>query len=51
MIEKGNASVMITAVEPVSEQLYLYEPNEMDEPVVQHLEETLNSVTSGPLLH
>lgn len=49
MIEEGNASVMITAVEPGSEKVFLHEPNQMDDPVVERFGEALNTVILWPV--
>ena len=49
LIEDGMASVMITAVEPGSEQLYLYEPNQNDDPVVDRLGAAKDTITKWPL--
>lgn len=49
LIEEGMASVMITAVEPGSEEIGLYEPNETDDPVVDRLGGALNSITKWPV--
>jgi hypothetical protein len=49
LIEEGMASVMITAIEPGSEALYLYEPNMNDDPVVDLLGQAVNTITKWPI--
>jgi len=49
MIEEGNASVLISSVVPGSETLYLFEPNNNDDPPMQRLGDALNSITKWPV--
>lgn len=49
MIEEDNASVMISSVVPGSETLYLFEPNNDNDPPMQRLGDALNSITKWPV--
>jgi hypothetical protein len=49
LIKDGMASVMITAVEPRSEEIGLYELNKNDNPVLDRFGAALNSITKWPV--